>query len=339
MSSYPVTLGLEEEFFALEAGRDRPTLQSMDYLRRFAWSSPSRHMTHSASNFAKGEDRRECFMGSIELSTGKHSYVPSLTADLIERRTAFAKAARTALIVPTGTLYQLKSPTNTASSHIHVGVPSEERLRVYGNLAYFTPVFATAAANSPYEGGSRFGLSSRMAGEGLLGSLREDCEYRFQDLILSKRLGTIEMRIFDPIPEIERLATIMTAIQAVAAWPGTIPLDRDDYNRVRPAWTKEGLNSEVERRLQELQEIVTFPRELLESNLSDKMAQVAEKQSIEAAYAELDRIWREPTGVRADPKAFSVLKAAAGLTLFYGLRLPFVAYKGWLEWYGKGARR
>ena len=233
MKPYPVTLGVEEEVFVLEKGRLVPTLQSLDYLRRLLWRNPKRYIQHSASNFAKGEERKECFMGSIEMATGVHEQIEHLLEDLMERRTEFAVAAKGGMIVPVGSLFTLDSPTNTASTHIHVGVPTSERSRVYENLAYFAPVLAVAAANAPWAAGKDFGLSYRMAQPGCLGPLREDREYRFQDLIVSKRLGTIEMRLFDPIPEIYRLREVLEGVTAIAAWPGALPFNIETYNSER----------------------------------------------------------------------------------------------------------
>lgn len=335
MPNYPVTLGVEEEVFILEKGRLTPTLQSLDYLRRLYWSNPRRYMTHSASNFSKGTDRKQCFMGSVEIATGKHSSPDSLIDDLKERRTSFARAALHAIVVPVGALFSISSPSNTASSHVHVGVPRTERDRVYQNLAYFAPVLALAAANSPWAEGKPFGSSYRMAQKGLLGPLLEDREYRFQDVIISKRLGTIELRIFDPIPELERLHAILTVVQSIAAYPGTFPFCRETYNRERLDWTQNGYSSYVKSLHEQLNEIVAFDSFWIENSLGKSLGEFAKKNGIRAAYAEADKIWREPTGTSAKPKPFSVTKTAAGLAGYYAVRLPFMAYKGYKEWYGK----
>lgn len=335
MSPYRVTLGLEEEVFVLEKGRLTPTLQSLDYLRCLLWSNPRRYTKHSASNFAKGEERKECFMGSIEVATAVHERIEHLLEDLLERRTEFAKAARGGMIVPVGGLFTLASPSNTASSHVHVGVPKQERDRVYNNLAYFAPVLAVAAANSPWAGGEDFGLSYRMAQPGCLGPLRDDREYRFQDIIISKRLGTIELRIFDPMPEIFRLREVLEAVYAVAASPEIFPFDREEYNRERDSWTTKGITPFVRRRWEELQSIYPLPFDLLEDTLSDKLRSIAKETTIENAYREAERIWREGTDVAPEHRPHSRLRAITGLAGYYAVRLPYMAYKGYKEWYGK----
>ncbi|MDQ2987087.1 MAG: glutamate-cysteine ligase family protein [Armatimonadota bacterium] len=333
MKPYSVTLGVEEEVFVLEKGRMTPTLQSLDYLRRLLWSNPRRYVAHSASNFAKGSERKECFMGSIEMATGVHDQIEHLIADLMERRAEFARAAHGGMIVPVGALFTLDSPTNTASSHIHVGVPRAERARVYENLAYFAPVLAVAAANSPWARGENFGLSYRMAQPGCLGPLREDREYRFQDVIISKRLGTIELRVFDPIPEVYRLREVLEAVTAIAAWPEAKPFDRDLYNHERQTWTVHGMTSHVEALWEELKDIYPVPRDLLESPLTNRLRELA-RDSIEAAYAEAERLWREGTDVAPEHRPHSRLRTLSGLAGYYAVRLPFMAYKGYKEWYG-----
>lgn len=335
MANYRATLGLEEEFFALEQGQNCPTLQSMDYLRRFVWSNIKQNLKHSASNFAKGADRKQCFMGSIELSTGKHDSVDSLVEDLVARRTGFAKAMHHALVVPTGALFHHSSPSNTACSHIHVGVPAAERLRVYHNLCWFAPPLAVYAANSPYADGKYFGLSYRMAQEGLLGSLTEDPEYRFQDVIISKRLGTIEMRIFDPIPELNRLTLVLKAVQQIAEWGGTAPFDREQYNANRPAWLADPYTPWINHLWQEAAEL-GLPVGIQNSEpLSIALGQLADAEGIDKAYQYLDGLWREPTGIKSEPHPYSTIRMVTGMAGYYIPRLPLIAVKGYQEWYGK----
>lgn len=337
MTAYPVTLGVEEEVFVLEEGRLTPSLQSLDYLRRLWWSSPKAYWATTHSNFARGEDRRECFMGSIEISTGVHTAVSSLLDDLVARRRALAKAADAGRIVPTGALFTLQSPSNTASTHIHVGVPPTERERVYRNLAAFAPVFALISANSPYAGGRRFGLSYRMAVPSLIGPLRPDPEYRFQDLIISKRLGTVELRLCDPIPELPRLRAVLEAVQAVAAWSGVADFCRDTYNLQRQSWTLRGVTQYVHERLGSLEQICELNPALLCHTLSLRIGDLADGHGVEAAYAELDRIWREPTGVTACSGSLSNWRALSGLLGYYAVRVPWIAWKGYKEWYGKAS--
>jgi gamma-glutamyl:cysteine ligase YbdK (ATP-grasp superfamily) len=332
--SYSVTLGLEEEVFVLEHGRLTPTLQSLDYMRRLLWSNPRRYTVRSASNFARGQDQKECFMGSVEVSTGVHCDADSAVRDLLERRKEFAHAARGAMVVPVGSLFTLDSPSNTSGLHVHVGVPREERDRVYGNLAYFLPVLAVASASSPYRAGKHYGLSYRIAEPHALGPLREDREYRFQDLIITKRLGTVEVRVLDPMPELSRMAEVVRAVESIARWPERLPFNREEYNGARPEWSQEGLNSWVRRRWEELQPISPFPLDLLEETFSERLAWIAKSKGVLQAYEEADRVWRVGTGVAHPVKRHSRVRVVSGLAGFYAIRLPYMAYKGIREWKG-----
>jgi gamma-glutamyl:cysteine ligase YbdK (ATP-grasp superfamily) len=333
--SYRVTLGLEEEVFVLERGRLTPTLQSLDTMRRLLWSNPRRYMVRSASNFARGEDQKQCFMSSVEVSTGVHGSADALVQDLVGLRTEFARAAKGALVVPVGSLFTLEAPTNTAGLHIHVGCPSTERSRIYDNLAYFLPALAVASASSPFAGGKPFGLSYRMAQPHALGPLRADREYRFQDIIVTKRLGTVEVRLLDPMPEIDRLRDVVRAVEAIANYTGRLPFDRDEYNRERPNWTKHGLTPWVKTRLDELQQIYPLDARWLESTFGGRLAVLAEAEGVLGAYEEADRTWRACTNIELQARDFSPVRAARGVAGFYAVRLPYMAYKGIREWKGK----
>ena len=151
-----------------------------------------------------GPDAKQCRMSSVEITTGVHQSVASLMDDLKKRREEFGKATEGAMVVPVGSLFTLSSPSNTSGLHVHVGVLTKHRQRVFDNIAYFMSVLAVASASSPYADGEYYGMSYRMARPHALGPLKEDNEYRFQDLIITKRLGTIEVRVLDPMPEIER---------------------------------------------------------------------------------------------------------------------------------------
>lgn len=328
-------MGVEEEVFVLEQGRMVPTLQSLDYMRRLLWANPRRYRKHCATNFARGRDQKVCFMGSIEISTGVHENVDSLIEDLIQRRTDFALATRGAMVVPVGSLFTIDSPSNTSGLHIHFGVPAKERARVYDNLAYFMPVLAVASASSPFRKGTPFGLSYRIARPHALGELREDREYRFQDIIVTKRLGTIEIRVLDPVPDIERLRHILQAALAVAHFAGRQPFDRSEHNRMRADWAERGLTPWLETRLRELQQVYPFPRGLLERTFAHELREIAEKDSFRAAYRRADAVWREPTGVPLAERPHSRMRVLAGFGGFYAVRLPYMAVKGWREWRGR----
>lgn len=273
-------------------------------------------------------------MSSVEVSTDVANSADEAVDNLFERRKEFAQAARGAIVVPVGSLFTLNSPSNTSGFHVHVGVPREERDRVFGNLAYFIPVLAIASSSSPYVSGRYYGQSYRIAEPLYLGALREDREFRFQDLIITKRLGTIEIRLFDPVPELSRMREIVRAVEAIAKLPQTLPFSREEYNGARAEWGKEGLNGFVRKRLAELQSVYPFDLSLLEHTFSDDLAAVAKTQGVLAAYEEADRVWRRGTGVHHPVRKHSRMRVVSGLAGFYAIRLPYMAYKGIREWKG-----
>ncbi len=328
-----ITLGVEEEVFVLEKGRLTPTLQSLDYMRRLLWKNPKRYATCSASNFSRGPDAKQCRMSSVEITTGIHTSVSSLMDDLKKRREEFGKATEGAMVVPVGSLFTLSSPSNTSGLHVHVGVPTKHRQRVFDNIAYFMPVLAVASASSPYADGEYYGMSYRMARPHALGPLKEDNEYRFQDLIITKRLGTIEVRVLDPMPEIDRMEAVLSALYAIVAYDGHFKFDREEYNRERKAWTQFGLNDWVRERHAELLKICPLDISLLDNTLSKQLASIAHESSIEDAYQMVDAIWRGQESVCWKP--FSPVRLITGLAGYYALRLPYMAYKGYKEWKGK----
>jgi len=329
-----VTLGYEEEFFLIEEGSLHPTLQSLDCLRKLYWRNPLACRPRLASNFARGNDRKACWMSSVEVSTGVQTSVDGLLHELLEWRRKIARASRGSYCVPIGAPLELDCPSNTAGSHIHVGVAASERDRVFANLGYFLPVFAVAALNSP-SCALDAPKSYRMGCNFASGELREDREYRFQDLIVSKRLGTVEIRALDPVPDMDRLRHILEGVVAVAKHVEPLPFDRARYNAERPSWVREGMNAVVERLWLELQAIYPFPKALLTSTQGDELAEVARAESPEAAYRLVDSIWRRDTGVEPALAPHSRLKSLTGVLGYYAVQLPWMAYKGYKEWHGR----
>jgi hypothetical protein len=331
--SLDLTHGYEEEFFLIEEGRLHPTLQSLDCLRKLYWRNPVRYRERLASNFARGADRKLCWMSSIEVSTNVHRSPESLVAELKEWRRDIALASRGSLCVPIGAPLALDAPSNTAGAHIHVGVPASERDRVFANLGHFLPVLAVASMNSPTIGMENPPKSYRMACNFASGDMREDREYRFQDLIVSKRLGTVEIRALDPIPDASRLLQILNAVVAIATHPETLPFDREAYNALRPSWAVQGMTEHVEKLLDELQPIYPLSKELLIRTQGDLLAEAAAR-SPEEAYRLVDSVWRDGTGVEATLRPHARWRSWSGILGYYSVQLPWMAYKGYKEWHG-----
>jgi len=264
-----VTLGLEEEVFI--AAPTRPTLDALYALAKLLWRNPRYYYKHTASNFARGRDARQCLMSSVEIATRPHTDIDALLGELRTHRAALADAAGDAYIVPVGHLFDLDAPTNTAGLHIHIGVPAERQQTVYANLAHFLPLLILLSASSPYAGGRYFGQSYRVAASFAIGALRDDPYYRFQDLILSRRLGTIEIRACDPVWDLARLRVLLEAVQAIAQLPTAHPIDRERYAALRHQAACVGYTPDLQALHRELRAVYEIPEALLETTIADEL--------------------------------------------------------------------
>ena len=322
----PVTLGLEEEVFVCEP--ERPNLGSLSYLARLTWSDPKRHYARTASNWARGDDLKQGLMSCIEISTGVHDDPEQLVDDIAVRRRELADVVGArGLFVPLGHLLQNDAPTNVAALQFHVGSPDRER--VYRNLAYALPLLAILAADSPGANGERFGQSFRMARGFAVGPLRDDPTLRFQDLIVSKRLGTVEVRVLDPVWDLSRVRVLARAIREIAALETDLPFDRDAYNELRGRVARYGWLPELEPVLERVSQVADIPRELLGRTAADDVWDLYESVGLVPTYSALDNAWRggvfQPREV--GPMHASVLRAIAGLAGYYVPKFPYVTWK------------
>lgn len=319
--------GIEEEVFITEP--ERPTLRSFYYLSRLLAKNPGFYYTHSAHNFARGADVKQGVMSGVEISTTMSDDIEALVDDLAKRRADLASVT-SGLIVPVGHLLQYEAPTNTCAIHIHIsGV--EDKKRLYGNLIHFLPVLPVFTMNSPMVASQYFGQSYRMAKSWAIGGIKPDWQVRFQDIIHSKRLGTIELRLFDPCWDLDRVRWLLRVVKAISELDETLEPGIDRYNSLRDNICRNGLIDEVDYLVEELRSLVDFPMEMLEHTASDELKRMYESDGLLGAYSALDNGYRngvfEPREVSARQESFS----AAGLAGFVGYffpRLPYYAWKG-----------
>jgi len=210
-------------------------------------------------------------MSSVEIATRPHADIDALLEELRTHRAALADAAGDAYIVPVGHLFDLDAPTNTAGLHIHIGVPAKRRQTVYANLAHFLPLLILLSASSPFAGGRYFGQSYRVAASFAIGALRDDPYYRFQDLILSRRLGTIEIRACDPVWDLARLRVLLEAVRAIAQLPTARPIDRARYAALRHQAACVGYTPDLQALHRELSAVYAIPEALLETTIADQL--------------------------------------------------------------------
>ncbi|GIV08281.1 MAG: hypothetical protein KatS3mg020_0833 [Fimbriimonadales bacterium] len=331
-SSCLATYGIEEEIFLTEP--TRPALSALYVMAKLLWRKPRYYYKHSATNFARGKDARQCLMSSVEIATRPHSDTEALLSDLQARRADLAQAAGQAYLVPVGHLFDIESPTNTGGLHLHIGVAPERREVVYTNLAYFLPLLMLLSASSPYAGGRYFGQSYRMAHSFAIGTLRSDPYYRFQDLIISRRLGTIEIRALDPIWDIERLRWLLRVVDQIVALPEARPLDLERYMTLRVQATVGGYLPDLQHLYTELRECCELPEALLQRTISDVLSERVARDGVLRTYAGLNYAYRTGRWEPVEPHAVkpSAGRAALGLLGYYLPRLPYIAYKAWAEW-------
>jgi len=321
-----VTLGLEEEVFVCEP--DRPNLGSLSYLARLTWSDPKRHYTRTASNFARGDDLPQGLMSCVEISTGVHEDPDALVDDIAQRRQDLIKAVGgRGLLVPLGHLLQYDAPSNVAALQFHVGTP--DRDRAYRNLGYALPLLALLAADSPAAAGERFGQSFRMARGFAVGPLTSDPTTRFQDLIVSKRLGTIEVRLLDPVWDLRRVRVLARAIRDIASLETDLPFDREAYNAMRYRVALEGWIPDLEPIHDAVSQFADVPRELMTHTAADDVWGLYHQVGLIPTYAALDNAYR--TGVFAPrpvaPMAPSLARSIAGMAGYYIPKFPYVTWK------------
>ncbi|HEY5547966.1 MAG TPA: hypothetical protein VIL17_00045 [Coriobacteriia bacterium] len=321
-----VTLGLEEEVFVCEP--ERPSLASLSYLAALTWSDPKRHYARTASNLARGADLPQGLMSCVEISTGVHDDPEELVDDITQRRRELVRAVGGhGLLVPLGHLLQNDAPTNVAALQFHVGTP--DRDRAYRNLGYALPLLALLAADSPAAAGERFGQSYRMAKGFAVGPLTSDPTSRFQDLIVSKRLGTIEVRLLDPVWDLKRVRVLARAIRAIAELETDLPFDREAYNSMRYRVALEGWIPELEPIREVVSQVADLPIELMQHTAADDVWELYHQVGLVPTYSALDNAYR--TGVFSPrpvaPMAPNLLRSVLGVAGYYVPKFPYVTWK------------
>lgn len=322
--------GIEEEVFITEP--ERPTLKSFYYLARLLAKNPRFYYTHSAHNFARGADVKQGVMSGVEISAAMSDDVEALADDLAKRR-ADLSSVTSGLLVPVGHLLNYQAPTNTCAVHIHIsGVP--DKLRLYGNLIHFLPVLPLFTINSPMAASKHFGQSYRMAKSWAIGPVKADWKVRFQDIILSKRLGTVELRLCDPCWDMNRIRWLLRAVKAISELGETLDPGIDRYNAMRDNICHSGLLDENSGLVDELRSLVEFPTELLTKTASDELNEMYRGEGLVGAYSALDNGYRngvfEPVEITTRQKA-GLAKGLLGFVGYFLPRLPYYAWKGIVE--------
>ena len=330
-----ITWGLEEEVFIVE-NNGKPSLDSLYYLYKLLRKNRKFYYYHSASNFSRGKDVFLGLMSGIEISTDVQLSVKGLLEDLKERRNDLVKVVNDGIIVPVGHLLDTDIPTNTCGLHIHLGVEKKYREAVYQRIAHYLPLISLASTNSPGRNGLYFGKSYRMESSYAIGPLRNNPYFRFQDLIISKRLKTVEIRVLDPFPQLDRLERVLKLIEEVARGAEVMEVNISQYLKLRNMVAKEGFTNELEILYLKLQkELGWKDKELFINTPSDITWRAYEEKGLLGAYLLLDEMYRgELKGLVKDKKYYwkpLFLRSLLGITGYYVPRLPYVVHKALKE--------
>ncbi|AWN23875.1 hypothetical protein DKM44_12090 [Deinococcus irradiatisoli] len=329
LHSAPASYGLEEEVFVLHGGRTR--LGSLWNMGELLWQDPRRNWSATATNFRRGPAARREPMSSVEVSTAVELSAATLFSAALSRRAALARAFPVGQLIALGALPG-SDRYHTAGLHLHVGVPEHERERVYGNLAHALPVLALASASSPYFGEGGQGPLSRVKSSFALGELGPDPYDRFQDLIVTRRLGTLELRVPDPVPDPERLWAILQAVERIVRWPGRWPWSRENYNALRREMLG-GLTPALRARAEEIREVSGFPLSWAEHTEAERVLAHTEAHGWDSTCAHLDGlyrsgVWQDLGTPHAPPPRW---QGPAGFARYYLPKLPYIARKAYVE--------
>lgn len=317
--------GIEEEVFITEP--EKPSLRSLYYLTKLLWKDPGFYYSHTASNFSRGKDVFSGLMSGIEIATSAHQTVDVLLTEFESLRKHLANAC-SGFIVPLGQLITGYTTTKTSAFHVHVG-NCDNAAQVYANLVKYLPVLSLAMANAPCFNGNYFGQSFRMLNTFAVGELTGDPYDRMQDIIFAKRLGTIEIRVFDPVPDIVRLKEVLSAIEAIVNSNEKNPLDIDTYNRRRVQVATHGLNDEISALFEELQNIYPFSKELIAHTQSDKTWEIYTNNGVQGCYEELDKVYRKnlPHPRIIENPVANLYYSTIGFFGYYLPKAPYVVWK------------
>ena len=323
------TFGIEEEVFITEP--EKPSVQSLYYLSKLFWKDPKFYYKGSSSNFARGKDLKYGLMSGVEFTTGVHSNIFELLADFQFKRKELSEVAE-GLIVPMGHLITHDTPTNVCALQIHIGGVTNKK--TYQNLAYFLPLLFLLTANSPLASGKHVGKSYRLLNCYAIGDLRNEPTYRFQDIIISKRLGTIELKIFDPCWDINRIRILLETIDKIIKIKEELPFDKKVYSKLRKKAATSGFDFDFEDLYKKLNDYYPICRSYFQNTPGDEVLKIYKLHGLLPTYQALDSSYRNSENPISIDKIYkNPAKIGLGFSTYYVLRLPYRCWKYWKDWY------
>lgn len=320
------TFGVEEEVFAVLPYR--PTLHSLYYLSKFLWKNPLANYFHSAANFSLPSEMPGGFMAGIEISTAIHTNIDALIEDLYLKRKLLADSCE-GLLLATGSLITDCSRSRTCALQVHIGGVKNMQ-EVYARLVFYLPLLTLLTVNTPFAAGKYFGQSFRMQNSFAIGPLVSDWQYRFQDIIYSRRLRTIEIRVFDSIWDIERIRLLLNLIRQIVISKENLPLDKGAYNKLRGRVFTIGYDNYLSHLYEKLKTIAGVSQDIFKGTCSNQVRALYSQHGLLGTYTALDNAYRYGKivpGSYSFQKRFHFLKIIAGFLGYYIPKLPFSIYK------------
>ena len=320
-----LTYGIEEEVFIVH--REKPSLESLFYLAGLLWRKGYFNYFHSAYNFAHFPDLNAGLMGGVEISTEVCHDIDSLMKALVRRRKELAEVS-SGSIIPVGHLFDESCPTRTCGMHVHIGNLTAID-RAYRNLAHFLPLLLLVTASSPYVREEYFGCSYRIHSCPFIGPLKGDRWYRFQDIIISRRLKTLEVRIFDPVWDVFRIRKLIEIIERIVEIPEDIGFDLSFYTPAREEAVTSGYGKFTGELFNQLRQFCDVEEDLFEMTPSDIMRDCYRRNGLLATYAALDNAYRNGEFQPVDfPENHpSVAKIGMGIIGYFVPKLPYTIWK------------
>lgn len=317
-----IKFGIEEEVFVVEKGR--PAIDSLYPLFSLVRKKPNYYFVHTAVNLARGRDLLDFFVASVEISTGVAEAPENAVEQLRLIREEFLKNCPQK-VACVGMLPTYTEHTSLVSGfHIHVSGDfdfEEQRLKI----VYYLPALLLITANSPSVNNDF--LSNRILASRFTGAVVRNSYERYQDVIISRRLNTLEIRAFDPCPDLYRYMVLLEAIRRIITTREKFVPDLKEYAILREEAAKYGTASErIKGLVSEVVEKYGVEESLFHAPPALKTKEIFQKLDEERAYEELDRMYRQ--GVLYEggeiPKS---IRALLGFFGYYIPRLPYNTYK------------
>jgi gamma-glutamyl:cysteine ligase YbdK (ATP-grasp superfamily) len=316
--------GIEEEIFLIDKEKGKPAVDSLYPLYTLFRKNPAFYYFHTAVNLARSREFFDFFVASVEISTPAVSSVEGVVGELaLIRKELVQNCPQKVACV--GMLPQYTANKSlVAGLHLHLsGEFDLEKTRL--KLAHYLPALLLLTANSPSLENEY--LSNRILLNPFAGSLVSNAYERFQDIIVSRRLKTLEIRIFDPCPDLERYYLLLEAVKRIIELNEEPLFEPDRYVFLRRQAACYGMKAPAVRDLvYELTEKIGFKVFYFETPPAIRTKELLEKHGVEKAFDYLDSLYRD--GVQFDgnlpPKS---LRALIGFFGYYLPKMPYITYK------------